>query len=137
MNNLEKSETVLTLETELIAQFKQREESLLHTDFSQSPELLDSFLHPELFEISPIGNYTSRSEIVAWLLGKSPIQRWSLTQFKIMELADNSMLVCYQANSINDGVVKETGSLRSSIWHFDNQQWRLQFHQATKNLKQY
>ena len=133
MNNLEKSETPLTLEAELIEQFKQREEILLHTDFSQDPQQLDNFLHPELFEISPSGNYTSRSEITAWLLAKSPMQRWRLTQFKIVALANDTMLVCYQANSINDGKIKETGSLRSSIWHFYNQQWRLKFHQATKN----
>jgi len=122
-----------TSESGLIDRFKQREETLLHTDFSQSPMLLDDFLHPELFEISPIGDYTTRNEIVNWLLAKSPTQRWSLTQFKVVELAADTMLVCYQANSINDGVVKNTGSLRSSIWRFYNRQWRLQFHQATKN----
>ncbi|QUM84933.1 MULTISPECIES: DUF4440 domain-containing protein [unclassified Moritella] len=122
-----------TSDAGLIDRFKQREETLLHSDFSQSPMRLDEVLHPELFEISPIGTYTSRSEIVAWLLAKSATQRWSLTQFKVVELAADTMLVCYQANSINDGKVKETGSLRSSIWRFNNQQWRLQFHQATKN----
>jgi len=127
MNHLDKSESVL------IDSFKLREETLLHTDFSQSPMQLDDFLHPDLFEISPIGSYTSRSEIVSWLLAKSPTQRWKLTQFKVVELAEDTMLVCYQANSINNSKVKETGSLRSSIWHFNNQQWRLQFHQATKN----
>jgi len=127
MNHLDTSDTELTV------RFKQREETLLHTDFSKSPMQLDDFLHPELFEISPMGNYTSRSEIVNWLLAKSPAQRWSLTQFKVVKLATDTMLVCYQANSINDGVVKNTGSLRSSIWRFYNQQWRLQFHQATKN----
>ncbi|CED60320.1 Putative uncharacterized protein [Moritella viscosa] len=127
MNHLDKSEAGL------IDSFKLREEIVLHTDFSQSPILLDDFLHPDLFEISPIGTYTSRSEIVAWLLAKSPMQRWCLTHFKVVELATDTMLVCYQANSINDGKVKETGSLRSSIWHFNNQKWRLRFHQATKN----
>ncbi|QUM76667.1 hypothetical protein HWV00_10735 [Moritella sp. 24] len=120
-------------ERELIEHFKQREETLLHTDFTQFPKQLDDFLHPELFEISPIGSYTSRSEIVSWLLAKSPTQRWSLSQFKVVTLATNTMLVCYQANSINNGRIKETGSLRSSIWCFYNHQWRLQFHQATKN----
>ncbi|WP_392339242.1 DUF4440 domain-containing protein [Moritella marina] len=127
MHNIEKS-----ADTQ-IERFTQREETLLHTDFSQSPTLLDGFLHPELFEISPIGSYTSRSEIVNWLLAKSPTQRWHLSQFKVVELAADTMLVCYQANSISDGVVKATGSLRSSIWRFHDQQWRLQFHQATKN----
>ena len=127
MNHLDKSEAGL------IDCFKLREETLLHTDFSQSPMQLDDFLHPELFEISPIGSYTSRSEIVRWLLAKPPTQRWELTQFKVVELATDTMLVCYQANSINEGKVKETGSLRSSIWRVNNLKWRLQFHQATKN----
>jgi len=127
MNNIEKSENTQ------VEHFKLREETLLHTDFSQSPTVLDDFLHPELFEISPIGSYTSRSEIVNWLLAKSPAQRWHLSQFKVVQLAADTMLVCYQANSINAGVVKVTGSLRSSIWRFYNQQWLLQFHQATKN----
>lgn len=127
MNHFDKSESAL------IEQFKHREETLLHTDFSKPGMQLDDFLHPELFEISPIGSYTTRSEIVSWLLAKSPLQRWSLTQFKVVALATDTMLVCYQANSINAGVVKETGSLRSSIWRFYNRQWLLQFHQATKN----
>lgn len=133
MNNLDNAGHIDKSETALIERFKQREETLLHTNFSESPEQLDSFLHPALFEISPIGSYTSRVEIVNWLLAKSPLQRWSLSDFKIVELASDTMLVCYQANSINDGVVKATGSLRSSIWRFHDLQWRLQFHQATKN----
>jgi len=126
-------DSVATSTKQLIEQFKQREETLLHSDFSQFPERLDNFLHPELFEISPVGCYTSRTDIVNWLLAKSPMQRWRLSDFKIVELAIDTMLVCYQANSINDGVVKATGSLRSSIWRFHDQQWCLQFHQATKN----
>ncbi|PKH06206.1 DUF4440 domain-containing protein [Moritella sp. Urea-trap-13] len=118
---------------QLIEQFKQREETLLHSDFSKYPEQLDNFLHSELFEISPIGSYTSRNEIVTWLLAKSPTQRWQLSEFKVVELAADTILVCYQANSINAGIVKAAGSLRSSIWRYHNQQWRLQFHQATKN----
>lgn len=120
-------------EAELIEYFKLREDTLLHTDFKQNPELLEELLHPELFEISPIGTYTSRSEIVAWLLAKSPAQRWQLSQFKLERLCRNTVLVCYQANSINNGQVKSSGSLRSSIWQFDDEFWSLKFHQATKN----
>ncbi|MDX2321610.1 MAG: hypothetical protein QNK26_13570 [Moritella sp.] len=133
MNHLDNAGHIDKSETALIDRFKQREETLLHTDFSKSPQQLDNFLHPELFEISPIGSYTSRSEIVTWLLAKPSTQRWCLSQFKVVALASDAMLVCYQANSINAGTVKKTGSLRSSIWRFDAHQWRLQFHQATKN----
>jgi len=133
MKHFDEVEHIDKSETALNECFKLREETLLHTDFSQSSTQLDDFLHPDLFEISPVGTYTSRSEIVNWLLAKSPTQRWSLSKFKVVELTADTMLVCYQANSINDGVVKETGSLRSSIWRFYNHLWRLQFHQATKN----
>jgi len=133
MNTLGNADSSLKSANELVEQFKHREESLLHTDFSKSTQQLDDFLHPALFEISPIGSYTSRDEIVSWLLAKSPTQRWCLSQFKVVELATDTMLVCYQANSINNGEVKKTGSLRSSIWRFYNRQWRLQFHQATIN----
>jgi len=133
MDNFGNADTGLKSESVLIEQFKHREESLLHTDFSKSTQQLDDFLHPALFEISPIGSYTSRDEIVSWLLAKSPTQRWCLSQFKVVELANDTMLVCYQANSINNGKVKNTGSLRSSIWRFYNHQWLLQFHQATIN----
>jgi hypothetical protein len=120
-------------QTELIARFKQQEETLLHTDFSLQADRLNCFLHPDLFEISPIGKYTSRSEIVDWLLTKSAQQRWQLTNFNVVEIADDAVLVCYQANSINQGKVKITGSLRSSIWRLRDGQWLLQFHQATPN----
>ncbi|MFT5809017.1 MAG: hypothetical protein ACI9LG_003348 [Moritella dasanensis] len=133
MNHFDKAEHSDKSVAALNDSFKQREETLLHTDFSHCPTQLDDFLHPALFEISPMGRYTSRSEIVNWLLAKSPTQRWHLSQFKVVALAADTMLVCYQANSVNAGCVKETGSLRSSIWRFHDQQWRLQFHQATKN----
>lgn len=127
MDQLDKAATTLN------EFFKAQEEKLLHTDFAQSPSQLDALLHPELFEISPVGRYTSRDEIVNWLMAKSPMQRWNLSQFKVVELASDTMLVCYQANSINDGIIKDTGSLRSSIWRLHDQQWCLQFHQVTKN----
>jgi hypothetical protein len=120
-------------QTVIIARFKHQEETLLHTDFSLLADRLNFFLHPDLFEISPIGKYTSRSEIVDWLLAKSAQQRWQLTDFKVVEIADDAVLVCYQANSINQGKVKITGSLRSSIWRCRDGQWLLQFHQATPN----
>ncbi len=118
---------------ELIARFKHQEETLLHTDFALQADRLNYFLHPNLFEISPIGKYTSRSDIVDWLLAKSAQQRWQLSDFKAVEIAVDTVLVCYQANSINQGKVKNTGSLRSSIWRLQDGHWLLQFHQATPN----
>lgn len=118
---------------ELIARFKQQEETLLHTDFSLQADRLNYFLHPDLFEISPIGKYTSRSEIVDWLLAKPAQQRWQLSDFKAVEISVDTVLVCYQANSINQGKVKNTGTLRSSIWRLQDGNWLLQFHQATPN----
>lgn len=118
---------------ELIARFKQQEETLLHTDFSLQADRLNCLFHPELFEISPIGKYTSRSEIVDWLLAKPAQQRWQLSDFKAVEISVDTVLVCYQANSINQGKVKNTGTLRSSIWRLQDGNWLLQFHQATPN----
>lgn len=135
----------LTLLTDF---FETLEKSLLHNDFSLAENSLDNFLHPELFEISPLGQYTEREDIHAWLMAKSKAQQWQLCQFRVTVISPVDVLVCYQANSINNGVVKNTGSLRSSIWtksavktsvistsyqRSSSHHWRLRFHQATKN----
>lgn len=126
---------------EQIAFFSTLEYDLLHTDFTNSFTQLESVLSGDLFEISPFGDYTSRQEIIDWLINKSPNQSWSLSNFRVMSLTDRLFLVCYQANSIQNGLVKETGTLRSSIWRneqkndttFDKKNWKLTFHQATPN----
>ena len=113
------------------APFIAREEALLHSDFSLEEVSIDDFLHPQLFEISPQGQYTARADIVAWLLAKPTQQRWILSQARLTQLDNDNMLLCYQANSLVDGVAKKTGSLRSSIWRREQGLWRLFFHQAT------
>ena len=114
-----------------VAPFITLEEELLHTDFSLGLVNIDDFLHPELFEISPQGQYTARADIVAWLLAKPTQQRWILSQARLTQLDNDNMLLCYQANSLVDGETKKTGSLRSSIWRREQGRWRLFFHQAT------
>jgi len=128
--------------------FHNLEEKLLHSDFSLAENDLNLFLHPDLFEISPQGKYTNRNDIVCWLMTKPRVQRWQLCQFRVTVISPVDVLVCYQANSIKDGVVKNTGSLRSSIWtknktktsvisntyqRSSSHHWLLRFHQATVN----
>ncbi len=118
-----------TLKSTIIA----RETFLLHHDFLADPASLDHYLHPDLYEIAPNGAVTSRADIATWLLAKDPKQRWQISPIKYERLSDDTVLLTYQANSIYEGKVKSTGTMRSSIWRLFNQHWCLYFHQATPN----
>ena len=114
-------------------QIRTLEESLLHQDFSSSPETLKAMICDDFREIDPGGRQCSRDEVISWLLQKDPTSRWEFSEFAVHQLADDIALASYHARQILPQS-SATGSRHCSIWQASNplKTWQLFFHQSTK-----
>lgn len=110
----------------------QLELKLLQTDLMLNSTLIDNLISSDFEEINSNGQVNSRVEVVNWLLHKDKNIHWSLTDFRIRELADDVILVIYIAKRHDDPNRANKGSIRSSIWKHKNQRWKILFHQASK-----
>lgn len=110
------------------------EELLLHQDFSSSPELLESMIGEEFYEVNPEGKVVSRDEVVKWLLAKNPDARWELSSFNVKTLSDTLVLSTYQARQIVPEGTSKGGSMHSSLWREvpPGKTWQMIFHQTTR-----
>ncbi|SEN54995.1 DUF4440 domain-containing protein [Nitrosomonas marina] len=122
----------------IAAQIKQLELKLLHTDMQANPTVIDELLDSTFEEIDNNGQINTRQQVVSWLLNKDNAQQWSLQDFRIKRLSNNTVIAIYRAvkhekatktfNAVN------SGSIRSSIWQRRGDQWKMVFHQATRSI---
>lgn len=122
----------------IAAQIKQLELKLLHTDMQANPTVIDELLDSTFEEIDNNGQINTRQQVVSWLLSKDNAQQWSLQDFRIKRLSNNTVIAIYRAikheqatktlNPVNPG------SIRSSIWQRYGNQWKMVFHQATRSI---
>lgn len=110
------------------------EEKLLHADVRKNPHMLDELVAEDFEEIGSNGKITPREQVIDWLLNKEQGVRWSLTEFRVRQLAPDMVLAIYRARKTDlaDGVYK--GSIRSSLWKHNGERWQIVFHQGTKVL---
>lgn len=121
------------MELELITEhIKQLELKLLQTDLRANPALINDLISGDFEEISGNGQMNSRNDVINWLLQKDNNIQWALTNFRIKVLTDEVMLVIYIAKKLNDPNNTSNGSIRSSIWKQQDQNWKMIFHQASK-----
>ena len=111
---------------------EQRERALMQTDWNANPELIDEFLAMDFEEINSNGQITARQDAVNWLLHKNNDVQWTLMNFRIKVLADEIVLARYSTQSSVKLHNVRKGSMRTSIWQFQNGQWKMIFHQATQ-----
>ncbi len=117
----------------LLAAMQQLEQQLLHTDFSQARQQLDSLLATDFQEVSAAGQVTTRQQVINWLLQKDPTHRWQFSQWQLSELSPAVRLLRYHAvQSVPPSHSK--GALHVSLWCFSSEQqaWQLRFHQSSK-----
>ena len=119
----------------LAAQIEQLELKLLHTDWRANPSVIDELLGEAFEEIGSNGQVSSRQDVVVWLLNKDSDQKWLLQDFRIKLLSNDMVVAIYHAVKVEQAEqALETyrGSIRSSIWQRYGSQWKMVFHQATK-----
>jgi len=106
------------------------ENKLLDPKVRSNEGELAKLLSNDFFEFGSSGKeYNKQSTISA--LKKEECFNLSISNFKAKELAEDVFLVTYKINAPKDG--SRSGSLRSSIWTKNGDDWKLLFHQGTKS----
>ena len=102
----------------------QLELSLLSPSVRQSTQVLDRLLAPEFIEFGCSGKIYNKQTIIKTLPTEKPING-AIDDFNVTVLSEDVILTTYKA--VIDGV----GSLRSSIWKKNGDEWQMAFHQGT------
>jgi hypothetical protein len=118
--------TTVSLERHL----RELEERLLQPEVRKSAQDVDALLAEDFVEFGSSGGTYAKRQTIASLQTESAV-RWSLTDFKIVQLAPDVVLTTYRAIRYGISGEQPTYSLRSSIWILIDGQWRMRFHQGT------
>lgn len=106
------------------------EQRLLQPEVRRSRDELTALLAEDFVEFASSGRVFNRQSIIEALSVEPPFQA-SITDFKAVSLAQNTVLVSYRVAVSEDEQHPAKHSLRSSIWkHIDNR-WQMIFHQGT------
>jgi len=106
------------------------ESRLLITEFRTSEEFLEKILHEDFLEIGASGKTYNKEQTID-LLTTEPEFSAVATDFRFFQVAEDVALLTYSLNTVSP----DTGtghSARSSLWKFENNNWRLVFHQGTQ-----
>ena len=98
---------------------------LLNPEARHSVKELENLLAEEFIEFGSSGKIYNKSDILKWLPLEPPRQ-FVVEDFSALILAKDIVLVTYKLTS---GAVS---SLRSSLWKFNGNEWKMIFHQGTK-----
>jgi len=108
------------------------EEQLLRPDVRRSADQVDALLANEFVEFGSSGRIYDKRQIIESLQqeaadGPSAV----LKDFCARELAPEVTLVTYRTVRTAADHSIEISTLRSSIWKWDGDRWRMVFHQGT------
>ena len=108
------------------------EETLFQKEIRNSGERLSELLSPEFREIGASGNYFGLDEVLRSLPTED---EWSIKalDYSFRRLSDDIAQLTYRAFIKHSATDEGVYSIRNSIWkkHSDDQ-WKMEFHQATK-----
>ncbi len=114
----------------LTEQIQRLELRLLQSDLNAHPELIDELLAKNFEEIDNQGQTHTRADVVDWLQRKDPEQHWAFEHFRVNVLADDCVLAIYALQKPPQSGTP--GSIRTSLWQRQGNDWKMVFHQATK-----
>lgn len=103
---------------------------LLQSDLNAHPELIDELLAQNFEEIDNQGQPHTRADVVDWLQRKDSQQHWAFEHFRVNVLADDCVLAIYALQKPPQS--SAPGSIRTSLWQRQGNDWKMVFHQATK-----
>ena len=121
------------MESSALAGLIQRLElKLLQSDLTAHPGLIDELLAENFEEIDNRGQLHTRDDAVGWLKRKDPDMQWAFKDFRVKALAQDTVLAIYSLQKTGQPDAGNTGSIRTSIWQYCNNQWKMVFHQASR-----
>ena len=109
---------------------RELEERLLRPEVRRSKKVLDELLGDEFIEFASDGTAYDRVRVID-ALRDEPLYQRSITEFRLVVLAENVVHATYRIAKRRDTSQPPTVSLRSSIWKEREGRWRLVFHQGT------
>lgn len=106
------------------------ENRLQQPEVRKSLEDLDELLSDDFLEFGSSGeSYTKKDVLVN--LPASPEIKFTMSEFKINILAEDTVQTLFRTEKINSETGAVSRSLRSSIWKNENGKWKMIFHQGT------
>lgn len=116
--------------SDLLNHLKELEFNLLLNETRNSPDKLDKLIADEFLEFGSSGIIWSKQSIIN-LLKESPPIKITASDFKLKRLADDVALLTYKSHRDKTNKYSEVDVLRSSIWKFFGDDWKIIFHQGT------
>ena len=108
----------------LLDEIRKLEDQLLDPAVRASADALDRLVSNDFVEFGSSGRVYTKQDVIAQMLG-APSVTVSLTDFNVLALSPDVALATYRT----------PGSLRSSIWRCEGDNWRIVFHQGTPALR--
>jgi hypothetical protein len=115
----------------LTQRIRRLEERLLEPAVRMSPAEVEALLDDEFVEFSSDGLVYTKARIVANLRAEAP-RTYSVLEFRVRRLSADTALATFRLVKHLRGERKPIESLRSSLWKFSGDRWRMAFHQGTR-----
>jgi ribonuclease HI len=107
-----------------------QEKLLLEQSVRKSPLQIESMLADSFIEIGCSGKVYNKAQIIKALQEEASAVIYKIENFRIIPLTEDIVLAAYTA--LRNAEREQTeGSLRSSIWQFNEGVWKMVFHQGT------
>ena len=87
-------------------------------------ELFDSIERQTFRDFDIVISDHSKDDVIEWLVTESPFS-YEVSEFETDKLSETVVLATYKIN------MKNSLSMRSSIWVMKDDRWQLRFHQGT------
>ncbi len=114
----------------LLEKLSELELQLHQPEVRQDAKRLSRLLDQEFYEIGRSGQVYHKEEVIKALVAE-PTARIYAKQFELQLLQSELILLTYISHQLSHDGVAYCWARRSSIWHYNNNHWRLRFHQAT------
>lgn len=116
----------------IAGQIQRLELTLLQSDLTAHPGLIDELLAENFEEIDNDGQLHTRDDVIGWLKHKDPHIRWAFKDFRVKALTDDLVLAIYSVQKPDQSGTSIPGSIRTSLWQRQGGNWKMVFHQATR-----
>ncbi len=104
------------------------ENQLLKSETRESEQKLNEIIDDELIEFSSNGKIYHYKKGDTFI---SPKINWEIIDFSIKQLSDFIVLATYKLIKHSEINLEQKYSIRSSVWKYKDDKWKMIFHQGT------
>ena len=118
------------MEDQLHSVIESLEVELLQNDIRKNTKRLSELIADDFIEFGASGKRYNKKIILDSLPNQEEV-RYLVQDFSLIQLSPNTVLATYRLEMDNIFKGEFSVSLRSSIWQFRNNNWKIMFHQGT------